>query len=57
MTPYSPNELQRSENLMALIISETHIGNSLMRTESFCDLIRTGLGLLPDALQDEEDLE
>ena len=56
MTQHNPHELHRNENLMALITSETHDGNSLMRTESFGDLVRTGLGLIPDGLlQNEED--
>ena len=56
MTPDNPHELYKSENLMVLITSETHSGNSLKRTESFGNLVRTGLGLIPDGLrQNEED--
>ena len=41
---------------MLRCILETHNGYNLVRTESFCDLVRTGLGLVPDGLLlDEED--
>jgi len=56
MTPDNPHELYKSENLMVLITSETHSGYSLKRTESFGDLVRTGLALIPDGFRrDEED--
>ena len=45
---------RRTKNLHYIL--ETHNGYNLVRTESFCDLVRTGLGLVPDGLLlDEED--